>query len=126
MAKAPLFDVDVYKPNRALGAVLAGRSGNLRTGMSLLGEKVGLLYSAKVAQKTGQLSRSPKVSVERGGHRNDRMVLEVAVGGSRAKSLFKGKPFYYGVLHDLGASKAKKEQYPGAKDLREVIREISQ
>ncbi|WP_054173034.1 hypothetical protein [Mycobacteroides immunogenum] len=112
-----LADVNVYKPNKALAAILAGTEGGLEGLLMVEAEKVKLAYQAKVAKKTGHLAESATASVEVGGHDNDRLVGKVTVGP------VENDGFFYGNLHEYG-SKAKAEAYPGAKDLREVAHEL--
>lgn len=84
-----------------------------------LGEEFVRRYQAKVAKCSGDLAATAEAHVRIGGHDMDRQILVITVGGVGAASTWKGKPFYYGVLHDLGTPH-KRQRFPGAKDLREV------
>ncbi|OHT47922.1 hypothetical protein BKG59_05545 [Mycobacteroides chelonae] len=112
-----LTDVNVYKPNKALAAVMSGAEGGLEGFLLVQAEKVKLAYQAKVAKKTGHLAESATASVEVGGHNEDRLVGKVTVGP------VENKGFFYGNLHEYG-SKSQAEEYPGARDLREVMHEL--
>lgn len=116
-----LFDIDVYQPNAALGQIMAGPGMRLFLGM--LGQEAVLKYRARVAKKTGRLMASAEASTVIGGHKHDRWVGKVTIGGSMAVSSWKGKPFYYGVLHEHGSPR-NPERFPAAKDLVDVIRSM--
>lgn len=113
-----ITDINVYKPNAALGQIMAGPG--MRLYLDILGQEVVLKYRAKVAKKTGRLMESAESTTLMGGHKHDRWVGKVTVGGRIAVSQWKGRPFYYGVLHEHG-SPSKPEQFPAAKDLVEVM-----
>jgi len=74
-------------------------------------ETVANLYRAKVAKDTGRLAASANASVVVGGHKHDRWVGKVTVGGTAAP---------YGVLHEFGAR--NKEILRAANDLKEIMR----
>lgn len=123
MANKPghmLTDIKVYSPNKAMATVMLGAGMNVF--LRNLGNDAVLRYKARVARRSGRLQASAQAHVVIGGHKSDRLVSKVTIGGPsvRAPKLYKGKPFFYGTLHDLGASAPKKARFPGAKDLRAV------
>lgn len=112
-----LTDIKVDNPNRGLAEIMAGPE--MEAYLLVLGADVVARYQAKVARRTGKLMASAHPTVVRGGHKGDRRVLKVTIGGPEVATVWKGKPFYYGVLHDLG-SPTKRDRFPGAKDLKAV------
>lgn len=123
MANTPghiLTDITVYSPNKALGAIMMGEDPRFEAFLLVLATKKALMYSAKVAKKTGRLGASPVPTVVVGGHRNDRLVAKVTVAGTLPANTWKGKPFYYGVLHNFG-SPSKRDEFPAHNDLKEVM-----
>jgi hypothetical protein len=103
--------IRVPSPNKALDAVLTGKTGNLQSVLLTESEKAKALYQATVGKKTGRLMQSAHAFVEmrevvKGQHR---LVGLVEVGGTLpvAKWYSKrnpnpGKEFYYGVFHEFG------------------------
>ncbi|AMU74056.1 Uncharacterised protein [Mycobacteroides abscessus subsp. abscessus] len=114
-----LDDIDVPAYN-AGAARWMNTSPVLGGYLAHIGEEVVRLYAAKVAKRTGDLSRSGEVRVlPDGGHKKDRQVAIVTVGGLLAAKTWKGAPFYYGVLHNFGSP--TKEQFQAHNDLREAV-----
>lgn len=115
-----ITDVDVYYPNKALAQIMVGPG--MKLVLETLGQEVVLRYRSKVAKKTGKLMLSAEASTPMGGHKGDRLVAKVTVGGTTAvaEKPWRGAPFYYGVLHEHG-SPTKRAQFPAAKDLAEVM-----
>ncbi|SHT26687.1 MULTISPECIES: hypothetical protein [Mycobacteroides] len=114
-----LDDIDVPEYNVA-AARWMNTSPVLGGYLAHIGEEVVRLYAAKVAKRTGDLSRSGEVRVlPGGGHKKDRQVAIVTVGGELAAKTWKGAPFYYGVLHNFGSP--TKEQFQAHNDLREAV-----
>lgn len=115
-----LRDISVPKPNKALAEVMNGPGVNLL--LYMLGEEAVALYRAKVAKRSGRLALSAEATVVTGGHKYDRQVAKVTVGGMQAVAPlpWKGAPFYYGVLHEHGSPR-RPDDFPAAKDLREVL-----
>lgn len=113
-----ITDIEVYYPNKALGAIMAGPS--MGVFMDILGQEVVARYRARVAKKTGRLMVSATASSPMGGHKHDRRIAKVTVGGEVAVSAWKGKPFYYGTLHNFG-SPTKRAQFPAHNDLKAVM-----
>lgn len=114
-----ITDIDFKEPNEALGAIMAGASGQLGAFLEVVATDIKVLYQGHVAHKTGQLAASAEASVmEGGGHDHDRLVGKVTIGGELAVADWKGQPFYYGVLHDEGSP--TKDQFQAAHDLYDV------
>ena len=123
MANTPghiITEIDVYKPNKALAAVMAGDDPRFTTFLLGLATRKSVMYQARVAQKTGRLRDSSTPTVIKGGHKHDRLVAKVSVAGALPASQWKGRPFYYGVLHNFG-SPAKRDEFPAHNDLRAVM-----
>lgn len=123
MANTPghiLTDINVYKPNKALGAIMAGEDPRFEIFLLGLATGKSLMYQAAVAKKTGRLGASSTPMVVMGGHKHDRLVAKVVVGGTLPANTWKGKPFYYGVLHNFG-SPSKRDEFPAHNDLKEVM-----
>lgn len=113
-----LDDIDVPEYN-AGAARWMNTSPVLGGYLYQIGEEIVRRYEAKVAKRTGDLSRSGQVRVEPGGgKKSDRQMAVVTVGGLLAAKTWKGAPFYYGVLHNFGSP--TKEQFEAHNDLREV------
>lgn len=124
MANTPghiLTDITVYSPNKALAAIMAGDADpRFEAFLLVLATKKAIAYKAKVAKKTQKLEKSATPTVVMGGHNHDRLVAKVTVGGQLPASKWKGKPFYYGVLHNFG-SPTKRDEFPAHNDLKEVM-----
>lgn len=123
-----LFDVDVPQPNKAAQAILM--SPNMELLMGIISQEVVLRYRAKVAKDTGQLMRSAEAQTVVGGHRHDRWVGKVTIGGEKAVAYWysprnpnPGNLFYYGVLHEHGdgGNPPSGWDFPAHKDLRHVV-----
>jgi hypothetical protein len=102
-----LTDINVPSPNGALAAILV--SPNMELLMNVIGQEIVLAYRAKVAKRTGQLAASASAQTMIGGHRNDRFVSHITIGGDLAVAYWHsprnpnpGDLFYYGVLHEHG------------------------
>lgn len=113
-----ITDINVYYPNKAMAEVML--SPGMGLFLDVLGQEVVNRYRARVAKKTGRLMVSATASTPVGGHKHDRLVSKVTVGGEIAVSEWKGKPFYYGVLHNFG-SPTKRAQFPAHDDLKAVM-----
>ncbi|PVB19736.1 hypothetical protein [Mycobacteroides abscessus] len=115
-----LTDVNVYKPNKALAAILSGVEGNLEGFLLVQGAKFVAAYQARVAKRTGRLAESAVAHVvANGGHKHDRLVGKVTVGGETVRNPRGG--FEYTLLHEFGD---KDKEHPAAKDLRAIAREM--
>ncbi|SIL71932.1 hypothetical protein [Mycobacteroides abscessus] len=113
-----LDDIDIPAYNADM-AKWANTSPVLGGYLSHIGVEVVRLYAAKVAKRTGDLSRSGGVEVRPNmGHKADRLGCVVTVGGELAAKTWKGMPFYYGALHNFGSP--TKEQFQAHNDLREA------
>lgn len=116
-----VHDVNFYEPNLALQAIMSGATGTLGLFLGAISLDVQLLYQGLVNVKSGQLKASAHAQVVSGaGHKHDRLAGKVTVGGEDAVGEWRGKPFYYGVLHDLG-SPAKSGQFPAYQDLYDAL-----
>lgn len=83
-----MIDVHVFGvPEHAL------RDPRLRVFLETKAQEVATAYTAIVAKRTGKLAASATTQVSIGGHRHDRLVGKVLVGGLAAD---------YGVLHEFG------------------------
>lgn len=73
------------------------------------GDELVALYRAGVAKRTGRLAASASAHVTVGGHRHDRLIGKVTVGGE----------LEYGALHEFGAkSNPERQAY---RDLAEAV-----
>ena len=83
--------------------------------------EVQRLWEARVAKRSGRLSRSGSVSVPMGGKDRDRLVSKLTIGGKDvvAPEMWRGAPFYYGGLHETG-SPTKRDRFPAFAELRQV------
>lgn len=126
-----ITDVDFYKPNPALAAIMAGATGTLGLFLGSIALDVQLLYQGLVNVKSGQLKASAHGFVEsRGGHAHDRLVGKVTAGGLDAVGVWEsdrnpnsGGEFFYGVLHDLGdgGHPPSGRDFPAYEDLYEAL-----
>jgi hypothetical protein len=82
----------------ALGALLLGQATQVAT-----------IYQGIVAKRTGRLAASANAYVTVGGHKNDRLIGKVVVGGG----------LEYGLLHEFGSKSNSHRQ--AAKDLAEAV-----
>ena len=104
----PLRDIEVGRLpasvliNPRLGAFLQTQA-----------ELVATLYRAKVAKRTGQLAASANPYVTVGGHKNDRLIGKVVVGGG----------VEYAALHEFGSKSNPNRR--AAKDLAEVMQTLT-
>ncbi|WP_207760581.1 hypothetical protein [Mycolicibacterium sphagni] len=127
-----MTDIDIPEPNKALAALLLSR--NMELLMGILGQEVVLRYRAKVAKRTGQLAASASSHVQIGGHKNDRWVGRVTIGGDMAVAKWfsprnpnPGDLFYYGVLHEHGdgGNPPSGWDFPAHKDLKAVVESMN-
>lgn len=97
-------------------------------GVQLYVESLQLLriYQARVGRKTGRLRASAKAQTTRGGQKMDRTIGKVTIAGPTvvAPEPYKGKPFYYGVYHEVGnkgRGRSRKRKYgtEGYEELRQ-------
>lgn len=73
------------------------------------GDELVALYRAGVAKRTGRLAASATAHVTVGGHKRDRLIGKVTVGGE----------LEYGALHEFGAkSNAERHAY---RELAEAV-----
>lgn len=123
-----LFDVDVPQPNKAAQAILL--SPNMELLMGIIGQEVVLRYRAKVAKRTGQLMQSAESQPVIGGHKRDRWIGKVTIGGDKAVAKWRsprnpnpGDLFFYGVLHEHGdgGNPPSGWDFPAHQDLRHVV-----
>ncbi len=123
-----LTDIKIPQPNKALSAIML--SPNMELLMGIFGEEVVVRYRAKVAKKTGLLMASAGAQAMIGGHKRDRWVGHVTVGGESAVALWHsprnpnpGDLFYYGVLHEHGdgGNPPSGWDFPAADDLQTVV-----
>lgn len=122
-----LDDIKYVSPNLAMAAILEGVTGRVNVILESKIQQINLLYRAKVAKRTGDLSRSGQITVqvEKVKKGQQRLVAKLTVGGDRAVGEWNGEPFPYGVLHEHGAKGAKRSRFPAAKDLQEIVKSIS-
>lgn len=99
-----LSDVNIPDPNKALEAVLTGTTGNLLGFLNLQAQKGKLLFQGRVAKKTGRLAASAEagVGIREVVKGSPRLVGHITVGGTLPVDTWRGEPFFYGVLHEVG------------------------
>lgn len=126
-----LTDIDTSQSSKAMAAILL--SPNMELLMDILGQEVVLRYRAKVAKRTGKLMQSADAKPMIGGHKHDRFVGHVTVGGETAVSKWfshrNPNPddlFYYGVLHEFGdgGNPPSGWDFPEHEDLKAVMAEM--
>lgn len=123
-----LTNIQIPEPNKALAAILV--SPNMELLMGILSQEVVLRYRARVAKRTGQLMQSAEAKPVIGGHKMDRWVGKVTIGGEAAVAKWysprnpnPGDLFFYGVLHELGdgGNPPSGWDFPAHKDLRDAV-----
>lgn len=119
-----LHDIQIKRGTAAYGEMLTSPA----LGVQLYVESLQLvrIYQARVGRKTGKLRASAKAQTARGGKNMDRTIGKVTIAGPAvvAPEPYKGKPFYYGVYHEVGnkgRGRSRKRKYgtDGYEELRQ-------
>jgi hypothetical protein len=111
--------VDIPEPNKGLGEWLL--SEDCRSPCLQVAELMQALYREDVAKRTGRLAASAHASTEIGGHRHDRHIGVLTVGGLGA-----GETVFYALAHEFGVGKHPGSRegepvQPAADDLQRVL-----
>ncbi|WP_195166887.1 hypothetical protein [Mycobacteroides abscessus] len=117
-------------PNPAITNALKGTQ--MRRSLETIGHTAQMLYQAKVAKRSNALAASARTSVHRGGIEQDRLVMDMTVGGQGPLGTVD-----YGAAHEFGtqeqhadsdaarlAGEAPIDQNPGVHDLNWVLQEL--
>ena len=109
-----LEDVQVYRRIPYYGNLLKTNPA-LRLILHSEAIEVVRLYQARVGRKTGRLQASAEAHVAMGGQQNDRQIGKVTIADKSVVADWKGRPFYYGVLHEAGTDGGRSGKGMGSK-----------
>lgn len=119
-------------PNPAITHALNGTE--MRRSLEAVGHTAQMLYQAKVAKRSHALAASARTSVHRGGVEQDRLVMDMTVGGQGPLGTVDYAASHeFGTEEQHGANDAARlagevpiDEHPGAHDLNWVLEELHQ